>query len=705
MPPHIGDGRTAVVMIATVSNAKKMTTIRRASLPLQKSVSLLFAGFVCLLWTSAYFELYRNRQNALQESQVRTAVQARVFGEYSRSTFRRINELILELRSAWTGDWHSFAELIKRKQYLVDDLTFQVAVIDKDGLLAFSNLAPASDRTNLNEREHFKVHKDAPESDRDRLFISKPLKGKVSGKWSIQLTRPIVHNGMFDGVVVVSMSPDLFAGFAKTLGVESDSEVAVVRDGGEIMARYPLLSDEGSWLGVHLNNQPYLEKQAPFSGNFIQKSGTDGVDRSFGFFRLPEYGMNFMVGESFSAVMSSTDSLRQALLLLVTAVTAFAAWLFFLLLRSLEAARQSRLQIQEIFNLSPDGLVSFDANRCVIYSNPSFTRMTGLQSSEVKGLDEVAFGDRISHLCAGHSGFPGVQHLINSHAVQSAPIPAQTGVRFRQIIEMTTPGNPVLEVGIRLSETTVVSQVMYFRDVTHETEVERLKSEFLSNAAHELRTPMASVYGFADLLVKREFPDAERKELLEIIRRQAGIVVNIIKELLDLVRIESRQGKDFRFGPVDVKKLVLEACAGFGVPEQREPPRLVLGGGEFSIRADQAKISQAFVNLLSNAYKYSGEGDEVTVSVEIDTTHASPGLIGIRVRDQGIGMTADHIQRLGERFFRADDTGTTPGVGLGMSIVKEIVQIHGGRMEFTSTPGEGSTATLWIPRAADSGAA
>jgi hypothetical protein len=163
--------------------------MKRASKSQKVQIALIVGLSLMLVWASAFYELYRSRQTYLHDAEVRTSVQAQVFSEYSRSTFKRINEVILDLRTRWNGDWQAFAALVQRAQENIDDLTFHVAVIDKDGLLAFSNLTTPTDRTDLSQREHFKVHRES--SNADRLFISRPVKGKVSGKWSIQVTRSI----------------------------------------------------------------------------------------------------------------------------------------------------------------------------------------------------------------------------------------------------------------------------------------------------------------------------------------------------------------------------------------------------------------------------------------------------------------------------------------------------------------------------------
>jgi signal transduction histidine kinase len=259
----------------------------------------------------------------------------------------------------------------------------------------------------------------------------------------------------------------------------------------------------------------------------------------------------------------------------------------------------------------------------------------------------------------------------------------------------------VIEVNLRISRTENTSQILYFRDITLETEVDHLKSEFLSHAAHELRTPMASIYGFTELLITQELEEAERGEFLETIFRQSELMISIINELLDLARIEARRGKDFSIADVDVRELLREVCAGFKAPQGRLSPQEPPANGPLQVRADRKKLTQAVSNVISNAYKYSPGGG--TVDIDLTTLPGNDGLpsrIGIRITDRGIGMTQEQLAHVCERFYRADTSGKIPGTGLGMSIVKEIVELHGGRMELASNVGAGTTVTLWLPAAA-----
>jgi signal transduction histidine kinase len=255
-----------------------------------------------------------------------------------------------------------------------------------------------------------------------------------------------------------------------------------------------------------------------------------------------------------------------------------------------------------------------------------------------------------------------------------------------------------LEVGLSLSDAGSVSQILFFRDVTHENEVDRMKSEFLSHAAHELRTPMSSIFGFSEMLMHREFAPAKRQEILGIIYRQSEQMIAIINELLDLVRIDDRRGQDFEFAPLDAAALLAEVIADFGVPNGQQPALFEAPAAATWVQADKKKLIQAVRNILSNAYKYSPAGGQVLISLVTDTgaLGQAPARVGLRIQDHGMGMTPEQVARVFERFYRADVSGNIPGTGLGMSIVKEIIELHGGEVEFASTIGVGTTVTLWV---------
>ena len=345
-------------------------------------------------------------------------------------------------------------------------------------------------------------------------------------------------------------------------------------------------------------------------------------------------------------------------------------------------------QLDALFTLSPDGFITLDGELRVKYASPAFSHLTGLTEKAVTGLGEAAFSAMLASLCIPSAPFRGVDAMLAGAEADLG------GNSRRELIELSGLGNRVLEVGLRVSSAETVSLIIYFRDVTHETEVDRLKSEFLSTAAHELRTPMVSVLGFSELLLEQQFDQATQRDLTETIHRNAELMTSIINELLDLVRIEERRGKDFIFKPVQARKLVEQAAESYMPPPGRDSPLIELPTQALWMRADPIKMEQALGNVISNAYKYSPKGGAVRIVLAPPGNDANE--IGLRVIDRGMGMTPEQLARVCERFYRADTSGKIPGTGLGMSIVSEILALHGGRVEITSELGAGTEVTLWI---------
>lgn len=355
-------------------------------------------------------------------------------------------------------------------------------------------------------------------------------------------------------------------------------------------------------------------------------------------------------------------------------------------------------QLDAIFALSVDGFVSFDQNHRFKYANPAFYHLTGIEHTLLAGIDEDEFSHLLARQCKENAGFVGIAALREKRSMISAgDYPGVHGAeKDGQIIELADATNRLLEVSLRLSKASTVSEILYIRDVTYEVEVSRIKSEFLSTAAHELRTPMSSIFGYSELLLTRKFSEQQQENIFRVIHKQAALVSEILNELLDLQRIESRRGKDFVFTRLNIDDLINEAVVMFKVPDGREAPKLSLSADSVFIRADRSKMIQVLNNVMSNAYKYSPGGGDVVIEVMAHGNERSH-LIGIRIKDHGMGMTPEQLSRVCERFYRADTSGAVPGTGLGMSIVKEIVELHHGYVDIASQLGVGTNVTLWLP--------
>ena len=337
---------------------------------------------------------------------------------------------------------------------------------------------------------------------------------------------------------------------------------------------------------------------------------------------------------------------------------------------SAEARLTERNQeLSTILSLSPDGLVSFDAAGIVSETNPAFLEMTGWSRDELIGHPRAEFWSRL--------------------AAQGAAPEPETGIPA--ILRLQHPRPLVLEC--RVVGATGGAEVAYFRDVTRADELDRTKSRFLATAAHELRTPIAVITGYTEFLEDSEPPARQRREILATMRRHGDQITGIVTELLDLARIEARAGRDFTLLRQPLAPVVRDFVGTFRIGDDARVPLLAGDVGDAEAVFDADKFTQALGNVLSNACKYSPPGSPVTVQlVEADAE------VGVQVRDQGEGMDDEVLRRVFERFYRGESAAGVPGSGLGMSIVKEIMDIHGGRVGIVSRPGHGTTVTLWLPR-------
>lgn len=350
-----------------------------------------------------------------------------------------------------------------------------------------------------------------------------------------------------------------------------------------------------------------------------------------------------------------------------------------------QAIAERRAQLDAIFSLSPDGFVLFDSQDRLVFANPAFERMTGLQWMNIEkpmALDD--FEAAMVEVCSPEHPFPSLQLR-----------PENAEEPWQARLHLARPQHRVVQAQSRRNIAGRSETILYFRDVTHEDEVDRMKSEFLAAAAHELRTPMVSIFGFTELLLRRKYSEERKTDMLQTIHRQSGLLVKMINELLDLARIESRRGLDLQIAGHSLTELVQNSVKGL---MRKDTDRQVTIGvvPEVLVMIDPEKMQLALSNLLSNAFKYSPQGGTVALVARVDT-HNDEQFAVIEVQDEGIGMSPEQLARAFERFYRADASGNIPGTGLGLSMVKEVAELHKGRVELESQFGHGLTARLWVP--------
>jgi two-component system phosphate regulon sensor histidine kinase PhoR len=239
--------------------------------------------------------------------------------------------------------------------------------------------------------------------------------------------------------------------------------------------------------------------------------------------------------------------------------------------------------------------------------------------------------------------------------------------------------------------------MLVFHDVTRLKMLERIRTDFVANVTHEIRTPLTAIIGFVETLEQGTVDDpGKAMEFLRTIGENAERLNRLVNDLLTLSSIELGEVSIHpeRVAPGEVLKRVLPLVEA-RVSEKKLKILNEIPGETPPIRADKDRLVQILLNILDNAIKFTPPGGKIAIS-------ASPGAEGfltIRIADTGVGIPKGEIPRLGERFYRADKTRSREmgGTGLGLSIVKHLMKAHGGWIGIDSTLGHGTTVSLHFP--------
>lgn len=349
-----------------------------------------------------------------------------------------------------------------------------------------------------------------------------------------------------------------------------------------------------------------------------------------------------------------------------------------------------------LFSLSPDGMVVLDSDGRISHVNAAFVTMTGLQSNHLLGLKEADLDTFLSGLCMEPKEYKSVNEFVqvaDRPDVKFRYADGTTQCEFK--LQLKHPVQRTLERSCIETNQKRISRVIYFKDVTQRAIVENMKSEFITTAAHELRTPMAVILGYAELLNKRGFSQEVQAEMIEAIHTKSALVASLLDDLLDVAVIEYRAEKTLKLELHAFKPFIKSITETFIFPgnDNRILIEAIPDVADFYF--DAQRFERAINNCLTNAYKFSPKNGVVEMRLYLVESQVPE--LAIEIQDYGIGMNPEQLSRIFEKFYRADKSGHIPGTGLGMVLVKDIMEAHGGRVFVRSELHVGTTVTLIMP--------
>ena len=324
------------------------------------------------------------------------------------------------------------------------------------------------------------------------------------------------------------------------------------------------------------------------------------------------------------------------------------------------------------------GVVLVDRDLLVAHWNMEASRLTGIPAKQAMGLPVKLLAES---LATRVEDYPSLQFQL-----EQAFRPAERSHFAMVILEPRRDVDVAVSPAVLAANGQQVGSVIVLNDTTAAHELDRAKDELIAMVSHELRTPLASLVGFSELLLSREFPDAQRKKYLETMLKEGQRLTELINDFLDLQRMEGGY-KRLDLGPADLATLITRAVTAAG-DNTKTPIEVVLPEDLPLVIADVNAVHQVLINLLSNARKYSPGGGPIRVDARV-----IDDAVEISIRDSGLGLPAEVLPKLFNKFYRVAnvDRRGISGTGLGLAICRGIIEAHGGRIAAESSgSGQGS---------------
>jgi PAS domain S-box-containing protein len=350
--------------------------------------------------------------------------------------------------------------------------------------------------------------------------------------------------------------------------------------------------------------------------------------------------------------------------------------------RAIESAlRESEERFRAVWEATSEAMALSDPDGIVIAVNPSYCVLYGLTPEQVVGQSFAIIFPEATR----------AEAVEQYRAVFNDPSPAPS---YEARVQHADGSERFVEsrADFLTRDGERVAMVSVIRDITERKRTERLQQDFIAMASHDLLTPVTVLRARAQLLQRRQqYDETSVVSILE----QASRMERLITDLRELVMAEGR-GLALRREPVDLVAIAREALVRAQTHGTRHPMHVEAPQSPIVGSWDRDRLGQVLDNMIGNAIKYSPQGGAISVQVEATAREGR-----VRIVDHGVGIAADVLPRLFERFYQGQEPGVSSGLGLGLYIARMLVEAHGGRIWAESEPGQGSTFTITLPLGSD----
>jgi two-component system, OmpR family, phosphate regulon sensor histidine kinase PhoR len=353
------------------------------------------------------------------------------------------------------------------------------------------------------------------------------------------------------------------------------------------------------------------------------------------------------------------------------------------LLQKIRNIEQQHNRTEALLSRMVEGVLAVDRFGKAVFANLAFCRMVGLRPDRIEGKSYFEI-TRNAELC---------DYI-------SALLKEDTPLEPKEIKLFGSEGERIFAVQasrIHEDHAAISMVLLVFHDITRIKRIEQVRKDFVANVSHELRTPLTALKGSTELLLDGAYVNPEEcRKFLHIMDKQLRNIQNLVSDMLNLASVEETRTA-LRRETVNLKDLVQDTLLVVRHLSDKKDQNLVVHLPEDTIHlnVDPAQISDALINLLDNAVKYTQEGGTVELSIRINDEN-----LLLEVVDNGPGIPADQISRIFERFYRVDKSRSreTGGTGLGLAIVKHAIENHGGTIAVESELGHGTRFTITLPK-------